>query len=359
MEPRDLSDHAEYRAGRGVEEVAEALGREPGEFDVLSSNESAIGPSPEAIAALREAADGVHRYPKAVHTELTEAIAAHWEVAPTRVWLASGSDGVLDYLARAFIEPGDGVLVPDPGFAYYPMSARFHHGRVRTYPVEKDRDFALDDETVLEAYDDERIVYLTSPHNPTGSRFDLEDVEAIAAGTREETLVVVDEAYAEFADAPSAIDRLDGRDDLAVLRTFSKAYGLAGCRLGYAVVPGEWADAYARVNTPFAVNAPGCRAGIAALGDATHVAETVELARWSRGYLREHLAVPTWESHANFVLAEVGEATAVTEALLDHGVIVRDCTSFGLPDCIRITCGTREQTERAVEACNRVVEAVR
>ncbi|MFB6136063.1 MAG: histidinol-phosphate transaminase [Halobacteriaceae archaeon] len=355
MEPRDLSDHAEYRAGRGIEEVARELGRDPAEFVKLASNENPFGPSPRAVEAIRDHADGVHHYPKASHADLTAALADRWDVADEQVWLANGGDGALDYLSRAFLDPGDAVLAPTPGFAYYPMSARYHHGTVREYGLAAEDGFALTADRVLSAYDGERIVYLTSPHNPTGGRFAVEDVERVAAETGEETLVVVDEAYGEFADAPSVVPLLEERDDLAVLRTFSKAYGLAGLRLGYAVVPGAWADAYARVNTPFAASEVACRAGLAALDDGEHVAETVETVAWAREYLRDELDARTYESHGNFVLANVGDAASVYEAAVERGVIVRDCTSFGLPDCVRVTCGTREETRRAVTVLNEVL----
>jgi histidinol-phosphate aminotransferase len=365
MELRDLSDHVEYRAGRGIEEVARDLGRDPGEFVKLSSNENPFGPSPKAAEAVRHAASGVHRYPKAVHADLTASIAERWDVADDQVWLANGGDGALDYLARATLDPGDAVLVPTPGFSYYGMSARFHHGDVREYDVSpadesasadsRAGEFALTAERVLSAYEGERVVYLTSPHNPSGARFTLDAVQRIAAETDENTLVVVDEAYGEFTDAPSAVDLLAERDDIAVLRTFSKAYGLAGVRLGYALVPDEWADAYARVNTPFAASAIACKAGLAAMEDDDHVEQTIETVTWARTYLGQQLTAPTYESHANFVLARVGDATDVAEAAQRAGVIVRDCTSFGLPECVRVTCGTREETEHAVDVLNEVL----
>ncbi|MFB6133590.1 MAG: histidinol-phosphate transaminase [Halanaeroarchaeum sp.] len=356
MQPRDLSAHEEYVAGRGIEEVARELGRDPAEFVKLASNENALGPSPAAVEAIRDAADEVHHYPKAVHRDLTEALAERWDVSPAQIWLANGGDGALDYLSRAMLEPNDGVLVPDPGFAYYGMSARFHHGEVETYPVRESEEFALAGDTVLDAYSDERVVYLTSPHNPTGRRFSLSAIETIARETNEHTLVVVDEAYGEFSDAPSAAGLLAERDDVAVLRTFSKIYGLAGLRLGFAVVPEAWADAYAKVNTPFAASAVACTAGLAALEDDEHVEKTKETVQWSRQYIREAVNAPTVESHANFVLVEVGDASAVTGALQDRGVIVRDCSSFGLPSYVRVTCGTREETERAVSELNEVLD---
>jgi histidinol-phosphate aminotransferase len=147
-------------------------------------------------------------------------------------------------------------------------------------------------------------------------------------------------------------------ENLAVLRTFSKAYGLAGLRIGYAAVPEPWADAYARVNTPFAANEVACRAALAALDDDDHVEQSVDSARWAREYMHENLDAPTFDSAANFVLADVGDAGRVAEASQRAGVIIRDCGSFGLPGCVRISCGTREQTKTAVETLNEIVAEV-
>lgn len=358
METRDLSDHTEYSAGRGIEEVARELGRDPSDFIKLASNENPHGPSPHAVEAIHNSAEEVHRYPKSVHTDLTQKLAEKWEMLPTQIWLSPGGDGALDYLARAMLRPGDTVLVPDPGFAYYGMSARFHHGQVNTYSIERKGDsFGLSSELILDAYSDERILYLTSPHNPTGSRFTLDEIERIATGTNKESLVIVDEAYSEFSSEPSARKLLDSRDGVAVLRTFSKAYGLAGLRLGYAIVPEKWADAYSRVNTPFAASVLACRAGLAALEDEEHLTQTRATVQWSREYMQSEIDAPVHESHGNFVLVEVGDAEMVTSELQERGVIVRDCSSFGLPSHIRITCGTKPDTKRAVSALNEVLES--
>ncbi|MEM4780988.1 MAG: histidinol-phosphate transaminase [Halalkalicoccus sp.] len=352
MHPRDLSSHATYEAGRGVEEVARELGVDPDSLVKRASNGNPLGPSPAAVEAIREHAERIHSYPKASHADLTADLAARWKLDPSQVWLANGGDGALDYLSRAMLEPGDRVLVPEPGFAYYGMSARFHHGEVATYPVSTAENFEQRAERILADYGGERVVYLTSPHNPSGSEIPLAEVEDLAERTDEETLVVVDEAYGEFAESPSAVELVEDRDDVAVLRTFSKAYGLAGLRLGYALVPEAWADAYTRVNTPFAASEIACRAGLAALGDTEHVERSVETARESRKRMYERLDAPTWESAGNFVLAEVGDASEVTERLQERGVIVRDCTSFGLPECVRITCGTEAETRRVITECN-------
>jgi len=356
MQPRDLSSHVPYEAGGGIEEVARELGRDPEALIKLASNENPFGPAPAAVEAIGETADRVHGYPKASHADLTAELAERWDVENRQVWLGNGADGALDYLARATVDPGDAVLVPDPGFAYYAMSARFHHGTVANYPIERGADgFEMTPDAVLSAYDGERAVYLTTPHNPTGAEFTLADVERIAAGTDPETLVVIDEAYGEYSETDSVVSLLDDRDDVAVVRTFSKAYGLAGVRLGYAVVPSEWGDAYARVNTPFAASELACRAGLAALGDNEHVEQSVETATWAREYVHENVSARTFDSGGNFVLVDVGDGTAVAEAMKRKGVIVRDTTSFGLPDCIRITCGTREETRTAVDRLTEVL----
>ncbi|MFC3958401.1 histidinol-phosphate transaminase [Halovivax cerinus] len=363
MQPRDLSAHATYEAGRGIEEVARELGRDPASFVTLSSNENPHGPAPAAVEALREAAETASDYPKAAHADLTDALADRWDVSSGQIWLGNGGDGAIDYLSRAMLDPGDAVLVPKPGFAYYAMSTRFHHGTLDAYVLSKDRDFAQDPDSILGTYDGERIVYLTSPHNPSGTTMSLDAIERLADGTSDRTLVVVDEAYGEFAETDSAVALIEGRkgfdarEDVAVIRTFSKAYGLAGVRLGYAVVPDAWADAYARVNTPFAASELACRAGLAALEDAEHVEMTVESVRWAREHLATRVEAPAWPSEGNFVLFDVGDGAGVASDLQERGVIVRDCTSFGLPGCIRVTCGTESETKRAAEAINAVLDA--
>ncbi|GAB6878480.1 histidinol-phosphate transaminase [Halorubrum gandharaense] len=355
MQPRDLSTHSPYVPGRGVEEVARDLGLDPDDLIKLSSNENPHGASPDAVTAIREHADGISVYPKASHTDVTARLAEKWGVDDEQVWLSPGADGSIDYLSRAMLEPDDRILVPEPGFAYYGMSAQYHHGEVNEYALTPDDDFAQTAEAVLSEYAGERIVYVTSPHNPSGSEMPLSEVRKLADATAAETLVVVDEAYGEFAETDSAVSLLDDRDDVAVLRTFSKAYGLAGLRVGYAVVPDDWADAYARVNTPFAASELACRAALAALDDDDHVEKSVETARWAREYIAEHLDAPTYDSAANFVLAEVGDASAVDEAAQQEGVIIRDCSSFGLPSCVRISTGTREGTKEAVDRLNDVL----
>lgn len=355
MELRDLSDHSEYVPGRGKKEVAREVGLDPSELIALSSNENPHGPSPAAAEAVRGSAEVVHHYPKASHADLIDAVAAEWDLTAEQIWLSPGADGAIDLLSRAVLDPGDEILIPEPGFSYYGMSGRYHHAEMNGYEVSKADEFTQHPETVLAAYSGERIVFVTAPHNPSGTVMSLTDIEAVADATADSTVIAVDEAYGEYADMPSARRLLDNRDDIAVLRTMSKAYGLAGLRVGYAMVPEEWADGYAKVNTPFAVNEVGCRAAMAALEDKDYVHQTVETARWAREYFREHIAAPTFPSSGNFILVDVGDATRVAKAARDRGVVLRDCTSFGLPGCLRISCGTREETRQATETLNQVL----
>lgn len=354
MRPRDLSAHSEYVPGAGTRAVAEELGRDPAEFLALGSNENPLGPSPKAVSAIQAGTAETHRYPKASHTELTEAVAEQWDVSSEQIWLAPGADGAIDYLSRAMLEPGDRVLVPEPGFSYYQMSTRYHHGGVDSYPVSREELFIQSPQAVLDAYNGHRIVYLTTPHNPTGTVLSVDEIRTVAANTDDDTIVVVDEAYGEFSTTDSAVSLLSDRSDVAVLRTFSKAYGLAGLRVGYAVVPPEWATAYSRVNTPFAVNELACRGAAAALTDESHLEASVTLARTGRDRLREALPVWTQPSEGNFILAAVGDGAAAAEALKHRGIIVRDCASFGLPEYIRITVPEEAALDRVIDAVTEI-----
>ena len=357
---RDLSALDEYVPGRGVEEVAREHGMEPDELAKLASNENPLGPPPEAVEAIHEAASGVNVYPTALHNDVRDEVAEKLDAPPENVVLGAGADGVFDTVGRAVIEDDDGVLTPEPGFSYYGMCARNIGGYERSYSLERGdgegRTFEYDADRIVEAYEGEKVVYITTPNNPTGTTTTLNVVEKVADSV--EGLVFVDEAYQEFSEGETAVPLGLERDDVAVARTFSKAYGLAGLRVGYGVLPDELASAYRKVVTPFCVGSVSLYAARGALGDEEHLHESVELARWGREYMANELDAPTYETEANFVLADVSpkSASEVTDELERRGVIVRDTTSFGLPECIRVSVGTREDTRRAVEEINEVYE---
>jgi len=351
---RDLSALDEYVPGRGVEEVAREHGLDPDDLAKLASNENPLGPPPAAEEAIHDAASGVNVYPTALHNDVRDVVAEAVDAPPENVVLGAGADGVFDTVGRAVLEDGDGVLTPEPGFSYYGMSARNLGGHERSYSLRTDEGFEYNADRIVDAYGGEEIVYITTPNNPTGTATTLEVVEEVADSV--EGLVFVDEAYHEFSEGESAVRLALERDDVAVARTFSKAYGLAGLRVGYGVVPDEIASAYRKVVTPFCVGSVSLKAARAALGDDEHLRDSVEIARWGREYMSENLDAPTYETEANFVLIDVSpmDASDVADALERRGVIVRDTTSFGLPSCIRVSVGTREETKRAVKEINEV-----
>jgi histidinol-phosphate aminotransferase len=355
---RDLSALDEYVPGRGVEEVAREHGMEPDELAKLASNENPLGPPPAAVDAIHEAASGVNVYPTALHNDVRDEVAEKLDAPAENVVLGAGADGVFDTVGRGVIEDGDGVLTPEPGFSYYGMSARNIGGYERSYSLERNdgSGFEYEADRIIDAYEGEKVVYITTPNNPTGTTTTLEVIEEVADSV--EGLVFVDEAYQEFSDRETAVPLALERDDVAVARTFSKAYGLAGLRVGYGVLPDEIATAYRKVVTPFCVGSVSLYAARGALGDNEHLQESVELARWGREYMAKNLDAPTYETEANFILADVSpqRATDVADELERRGVIVRDTTSFGLPECIRVSVGTREETRRAVEEINEVYE---
>ena len=356
MKTRDLSEHKEYTPGKSTGEVAMEIGKDESEIINLSSNENPRGPSPEVVKVLREKSQNVNRYPKGASETLVSKIAQKWRIKDGQVWIASGGDGAIDYISRAMIEPGDCVLVPNPGFAYYSMSSMFHHGRVEEYYIGKKEGFELSAKNVLREYDGQKIVYITNPNNPTGGIFSRKEIEKIVEGVKDDSLVVVDEAYGEYSGEKSSIELCKKHQNIAVIRTFSKAYGLAGCRIGYAIVPEEGSEKYAMINTPFAVGNLSCYAAIAAFGDEKYLEESVETAKWSRRYMEKNLNRNVMKSYANFVLVEVGNAMKSFEQLKNKGIIVRDCTSFGMPEYIRVTCGNRGQTKRVVGEINDLKE---
>ncbi len=350
---RDLSHLDEYVPGRGVDEVAREHDLDPDEMVKLASNENPLGPPPAAMEELRENVEEASVYPTALHADVKEEVAKYADAPVENTVLGAGADGVFDTVCRACIEDGDDILCPEPGFSYYRMAAENVGGAANSYPIPKEDGFRYSADAVVNSYSGEKIVYLTSPNNPTGSVLSLDEIQQVADEV--DGLVFVDEAYWEFSSRDSAVDLVD-RGDIAVARTFSKAWGLAGMRFGYAVVPDELAEAYRKVVTPFSVGTLTLYAADAALQDTDHVEETLELVEWGREYLTEELDAHVYPSEANFVLIDVSPRTAeeVAKELERRGVIVRDTTSFGLPECIRVNVGTRDDTKRAVKEINDV-----
>ncbi|GAB4262203.1 MAG: histidinol-phosphate transaminase [Deferrisomatales bacterium] len=336
-----------YVPGKPIEEVQRERGIE--RVVKLASNENPLGPPSAAVAALEEVSHRLHLYPDGYGYALKEVLARRWGVGMDNLILGNGSSEIIEMVVRLLVRPGKTAVVASPSFSIYHLTVRAQGGTVREVPL---TDLAVDLEGVRRAVDDDTaLVILGNPNNPTGTVFARKEWERFLDRLPPGVGVLLDEAYAEYAegrDFPVGRDYLDEKRPLVVARTFSKAYGLAALRIGYGLGPRGLVDYLNRLRLPFNANAAAQAAAAAALGDEAHLRRSVRLNRRGRERLyrffrQQGLAyVP---SQANFVLARVGEADRVAEALLDRGVIVRSAASFGLPEWIRVTVGTDEELD--------------
>lgn len=355
-----------YSPGKPISEVQ----REYGLTDVvkLASNENPLGPSPRAMEALREAVGTAHLYPDGAAFELRTALQRQFHVPFEQIVVGNGSDELIRMLGWVLLDgPDDEVLAGDPSFICYDETANIVPCRLVKVPL--DATYTHDLAAMARAITAKtRIVFIANPNNPTGTIVAKQDLDAFLSDVPETCLTVLDEAYFEFAK--EATGYADGREyvlagrSVAVLRTFSKAYGLAGIRCGYAFVPPEVADAIQRARQPFNVNSLAQAAGIAALGDQDHVARTLannheQGARIARAL--EAIGARVSETYANFVFADLGRpAQPLVQALLEQGVIVRSGNPFGCPNCLRVSIGNAREIDRFITALeNATVEASR
>lgn len=323
----------------------------------LGANENPFGPSPRVLEAVRAALPDLHRYPDPRGGALKAALSARHAVDPSSIVLGNGSHELLMQLSQAFAGTGDDVVMSQYGFAVYAIAAQAVGARVVAVAA-LPRDHAMPRGHDLDAIRDAitpatKLVYLANPNNPTGTWFGADAFAAFVSAVRKDVIVVVDEAYAEFADAPdhaSALSLQSRHPNVVVTRTFSKAYALAGLRVGYAVADPQIVDVLERLRENFNVGVLSLVAAEAALIDATHLQSCVSRTLAQRvslaGSLRQR-GYPVSPSQANFLLVEFGAATAMIEAaLLEAGVVVRPVAGYGLPDCLRITIGTAEDNRR-------------
>jgi histidinol-phosphate aminotransferase len=331
----------------------------------LGSNENPHGPSPRAREALLAVARELHRYPDPRGGDLKRALAAHHGVDPAQLLLGNGSHELLMQFAQAFAGPGAGVAMSRFGFAVYAIAAVAAGAPLVQAPC-LPRDHAMPRGHDLDAIADAigpgtRLAYLANPNNPTGTWFGAEAFAAFMARVPREVVVVVDEAYAEFADAPdyaSALPLLAAHPNLVVTRTFSKAYALAGLRAGYAVAHPGLVAVMERLRESFNLNMAALACAQAALGDADHLREAVRLNRARREVLSAALrarGLGVSPSQANFLLVEFGDATQAVEAgLRAAGVVVRPMGGYGLGECLRISVGEDGENARLLQALDRV-----
>jgi histidinol-phosphate aminotransferase len=344
-----------YVPGKPIEDVKRELGLTS--VLKLASNENPLGASPKALEAVRNALAETHRYPEPTSRALREAIAAKWHVGADEIFVGNGSDEIFRLLAETYVEPGDAVVSPRPSFSVYASVA--HLVGARTVEVAL-RGFDHDLERMAEEASRARLVFLCRPNNPTGTAFDAASFETFMHAVPADSIVVLDEAYAEFDD--SGFDSrpfLARHKNLVVSRTFAKAYGLAGLRLGYAIADADLLRPLFTTRDPFSVNRLAQEAGLAALHDEPHLRNTLETVRKGRAQIYEAakaFGLSHTPSQANFVLLEIGDAaTHVTDSLLKEGIIVRHTESFGLPRHIRVTVGTRADNDRFIEGLGRAL----
>jgi histidinol-phosphate aminotransferase len=356
--PEHILSIPPYVPGKPVEEAE----RERGIRDCvkLASNENPLGPSPKALGALRRALGSVHRYPDSAGYELTRKLAARLRLDPEQIVLGNGSDDVIGMLARSFLRPGDEVILPQPSFQMYEIEARASAAVPVPVPLNGFRtDLAA---MAARLTPRTRMVFVNTPHNPTGSLVTRSELEAFMAHLPADVMLVLDEAYIEFARDPAGPDSLDyvraGRPVVG-LRTFSKVYGLAGLRIGYGLMSADVAEILKRVRQPFNVNLPAQAAAAAALDDSDFLSETLRVVHAGIDYLQEALArlgLECLPTQANFLMFRVpGDAGRVFERLLDRGVIVRPLASYGYPDRIRVNAGRPEENRRFIEALREVL----
>lgn len=332
----------------------------------LGANENALGPSPSARAAAVAALDAAHRYPDPTGGALRAALAAAHGVAPAQLLLGNGSHELLMMLGQAFAGPGDQVLASRFGFAVYGLAAvaagaEFVQAEARPQDdaMPRGHDLAALAAAVGPAT---RLVYLANPNNPTGTWFPLADLARFLGEVPPQVIVVVDEAYQEYVTdpaLPSALSLLSRHPNLVVTRTFSKAYGLAGLRVGYLVGAAGLVAVLERLRESFNVGGPALAAARAALGDAAHVQRVRTANAAEREALSDALkarALQVAPSQTNFLLVDFGRDAAPIEAgLVARGVVPRPMGGYGLPTCLRITVGTRDENRRFLQALDEVL----
>lgn len=348
-----------YVPGKPMEE----LERDYGITDSikLASNENPLGPSPMALDAIRDALGGLNRYPDGSCYSLVRKLSDRLGISSDTIVLGNGSDDIIGMLTRALLRPGDEAVMAQPSFAMYDIMTRLSGAKPVYVPLAR---MSVDLDAMAAAVTSRtRLVFLTNPNNPTGSIFSEDAFISFLGSISSDIVVVVDEAYIEFVRDPAcahAITFAAGERPVVVLRTFSKAFGLAGIRIGYGVMPAELALLLNRVRQPFNVNSLAQAAAMAAMDDDGFLNRTLEVVHNGLEYLYEELDrmgiayVPT---QANFLLVAVRrDADEVFEEFLRRGVIVRSMSSYGYPSHIRVTVGLPEENARFISVLKDIMQ---
>jgi histidinol-phosphate aminotransferase len=343
-------------AGKPIEETKREMGLR--EVIKLASNENPLGPSPKALSALKKCLRDLNRYPDSAGLSLKKRLAKHLGVSAANIVLGNGSDELIDIIIKAFVEEGQTILTSDVTFLEYEIVARILARRVITAPLKY---FKYDLEAFKARIDKTtKVIFISNPNNPTGTYVTKQDFDNFILGLRQDLLVVLDEAYDAFIDVddfPSGIKYLD--KNVIVLKTFSKAYGLAGLRIGYAVADAGLASCMEKARQPFNTNSLAQSAATAALDDREFLRRSRRVILEGKAYLYDKLkvmAIPYVPSAANFILIDVGrDGAAVFREMLKFGVIVRDMKQYGLKNFIRVSVGTKKENQRFIRVLRKVI----
>jgi histidinol-phosphate aminotransferase len=360
---RALRDVFPYQPGKSIASVQRELGLKT--VVKLASNENPLGPSPRAMAAYRKAEKSCGLYPEGTSPELRAGLARFHQVEPESIIVGNGSDEIIRLLCEAFLDPEDEVVVSQHAFIRFKQQASMMGARVIEVPM---TDWTHDLSLMAQAASPRtKLLFVANPNNPTGTYNTQEEIEALLAAVPKTALVVLDEAYFQFAEEisgyPSSLPGLvREHDNLVVMRTFSKAYGLAGLRVGYGVADPELTGWLDRIRMPFNVNLPAQRACLEALKDEAFVKRAVSVNNTQRAIVARTLGEMGFgvgESATNFIFARSPmPGRSLFNALLRQGVIIRSLDEYGLPHFVRISIGTAAQNKALFAALKKVLEKV-
>ena len=374
----NISSLVPYPPGKPIEELERQYGI-TGSIK-LASNENALGPSPKAVAAISAGLANLHRYPDGSSYYLTNRLAEKLGVAANQIVFGNGSNEIIELLINTFLDSGAEVITSNPTFLVYQKMVQARGGVNRVAPLKNDQPnniaghgggsslgVAHDLGAILALINERtRLIFLDNPNNPTGVIFGRQEFEDFLGQVPEQVIVVLDEAYVDFVEPTVRIDvrkYLDNRTPVVGLRTFSKAYGLAGLRIGYGLMNSEIADYLHRVRQPFNVNSPAQIGALAALDDDDHYNQTMQLTKDGIAWLTKEitaLGCKVFDTHTNFFLVDVGlDCRKLYDKMLAKGVIVRPMSAYGYPEYIRITVGLPEENSRLAASLADVLAELR
>lgn len=347
-----------YVPGKPIEETKRQLGLK--KVIKLASNENPFGASPKALQAVKKCFREINRYPDARGFYLKNGLARHFGLTGDNFTLGNGSDEIIDILIKVFVEPDENIVTSDMTFLEYEIIAQINNRKVKKAPL---RDFKYDLAAILKLIDKKtKLVFIANPNNPTGTYINKYETENFLKALPRQVIVVFDEAYDAFIDVddyPDSLSLLKKKKRVIILRTFSKAYGLAGLRLGYAIAQPELISYMERVRQPFNVNILAQAAGLAAIDDRDFLEKTRRLTLEGKNFLYQELSkmnLTYAPSVANFILIDVKmDGKKVFEAMLKLGVIVREMSQYGLKNFIRLTIGSPRENQISMRALKKVL----